>query len=105
MRIRIVLVPNLLKEPDLALICKQGCGDRMHRRVAPSFVVEPALGVEEGEEGGVRGGTEEGEGGDLEVGPEMAKVIARASIVGEEGHRVVFRDVFRVELDEFCDCT
>ena len=61
---------NLIKELNLLPLREQRGRDRVHGRVAPSLVVEPAALVEVVEEGGVRGPAPELEVGDLEVGPD-----------------------------------
>ena len=61
---------NLIEELNLLPLRKQRRRDRVHGRVAPPLVVEPAALVEVVEEGGVRGPAPELEVGDLEVGPD-----------------------------------
>lgn len=46
----------------------------MDRGVTPALVVEACCGVEVGKVGCVGGGAEEGEVGDLKVGPEVTEV-------------------------------
>jgi hypothetical protein len=65
-----VPIPNIIEEMDLVLIRKESGTDRVHGRISPTLVVEPALLVEEVEELGVGLAPPEVEGTDLEVGPD-----------------------------------
>jgi D-ribose pyranose/furanose isomerase RbsD len=65
-----VPIPDIIEEMDLVLIRKESGTDRVHWRISPTLVVEPALLVEEVEELGVGLAPPEVEGADLEIGPD-----------------------------------
>ena len=63
-------VSNIVEEVDLIFAREEGGADGMNRRVAPSLVVEPALGIEVLEELAVRLAAPEVEVSDLEIAPD-----------------------------------
>lgn len=93
-------VANFLEIVDLVLVLKERDGDRMHRRISPSFVEEPALLVEEVEVGLVGLASPEVHVGNLKIGPEMAQVVGVAVVVGNKVHKVVLVQVLGVQFDE-----
>jgi len=69
-RVRVMLVSDIVEELDLVAGYKQRRSDGVYGCVAPALVVEAALGVKVLEEGGVGGATPELHIGDLKVAPD-----------------------------------
>lgn len=76
MRERRVLVSNVLEKMQLILVCEEGRGDAVYRRIAPALVVEPARLVEEVKEGGVGLAAPEVHVCDFKITPDCALALA-----------------------------
>ncbi len=72
-------------------------------RKGTRLVVEPALLIEVVEIRLIRFPAPEIEVRDLESAPEMAVVICLAVGIGYISHGVVFREIFRMQVDEICE--
>jgi len=73
----------------------------VHRRVAPSLVVEPAFAIEVLEVLRVRLAAPEVEVPDFEVGPEVAFVVSITVVIRDETERVIFGHKLRIRFHEF----
>lgn len=89
--IDIMLIPNISKEPDLALRCEHSHAQSVHWRIPKAFVVETASFVQPVEVGFVSFATPEVEGADFEVGEELAVVVLVAVGGFEEPAEICFR--------------
>jgi hypothetical protein len=64
-----MVVRDIVEEVDFAAIQGERGGDGVDWCVAPTFIKESTVLVKGGEEVDVRGGAEEGEGANFEIGP------------------------------------
>jgi len=103
MRERDVVVSDIVEEVDLLFLQHQPGRDGVHRRIAPSLVEEPAVPIQMVEVIHVGGTAQPVQIADLEIGPEVAVVVALAAVVGEEREAVVRDDVLRVGFHEALD--
>ena len=71
-----MLIANVPEPMNLILVFKQTQRNSVHRRVAPPLVEEPSGSVQVVEICCISFAAPEIEGGDLEVGPEMAGGVA-----------------------------
>ena len=77
MRIRIMLVPNLIKELQLILPRKQRSRYAMHGRISPPLIIKSTFGVQVLKERLVRRPAPEIHIGDLKVTPDFPVVRKR----------------------------
>jgi hypothetical protein len=97
---RNVIVGDILEEVNLLLLKEKTSSDRMDRSITPSLVEETTVLVKRLEEIEVRLASEPGQATNLKVGPEMALVVVLTTVITEETHRVVGRDMLGVVLHE-----
>jgi hypothetical protein len=113
---RNVVVGDVLKEVNLLLLKEKTSSNRVDRSITPSLVEETAVLVKRLEEIEVRLASEPGQATNFKVGPlnsiscetagnqsltyEMALVVVLTTVITEETHGVIGRDMLGVVLHE-----
>jgi len=81
MRVRRMFVPDIAEEMDAIRARQERCSYRVHRRVAPTLVVETATPVEVLEERSVGFATPKVHIGNLKIAPKVTEVVVGTTIV------------------------
>jgi hypothetical protein len=95
-----MVVSDIIEEVDLVLLQHKASSNGVNRSIAPTLVEETAILVKRLEIVGVSLGAEPFKAADLKVGPEMALVVVLTTVITEETHGIVGRDMLGVVLHE-----
>lgn len=95
-----MVVCNVVEEMYLLLFKQETGCDGVHRSIAPSLVEESSILIEGFEKVRVWLGSQPVQVANLKIRPEMAVIVCLSSIIREETHRVVGRDVLWMVLHE-----